>query len=116
MGGTGYQPVIGGNLPPISQRTRRLPHLLCVTHAEAGGLVARQHGQVARATLLKKEPPGSSGWNGLPARGGGPAAKRQLDSIVLFFLARRVHRLTQPFSVLSVTRRVGGRLPPTTGW
>jgi hypothetical protein len=53
MGGTGYQPVLVGNLPTriakdtLLKRRRRTRE---IRPAPPAGLVARLHGQVARAT------------------------------------------------------------------
>jgi len=54
MGGTGYQPVLVGNLPTRIERTLCWNEVVGpreVPPRSPAGLVARQHGQVARATL-----------------------------------------------------------------
>ena len=49
-GGTGYQPVLGGNLPP--SLARQSDSLVSeIPGSQACGLVAHRNGQVARSTL-----------------------------------------------------------------
>ena len=49
MGGTGYQPVLGGNLPPSPARIQGPPDVKAFGR-NACGLVAHRNGQVARST------------------------------------------------------------------
>src|SRR5213594_4636369 len=49
LGGTANLAVLGGNLPPSLEHHRRSPFGAAI-RSESGGLVARRHGQVARAT------------------------------------------------------------------
>ena len=54
MGGTGYQPVLGGNLPPsLAQRAKPGPGE--TPEREACGLVAHRNGQVARSTRKPRD-------------------------------------------------------------
>ena len=50
MGGTGYQPVLGGNLPPnlVWQLDSLISEIL---GGKVCGLAAHRNGQVARSTL-----------------------------------------------------------------
>jgi hypothetical protein len=57
-GGTGYQPVPGGNPPPGPNPAGPTPYFQVAANNPTPffvGLVARRHGQVARATLSKTE-------------------------------------------------------------